>query len=115
VVTVLDRDSRGRPTRYRVQQEAEWDEEQVNLFLALAETQEEIGPHGIPMRDAVSPLADANDRFRGWHYVARVRVDHAQKALNTAQDERRKTYPDEDAGSLLWSLDRAEDGPTTER
>lgn len=80
-------------------------------MLALDGIDPEIGPHGIPMDEATSPLADANDRFRGYHYVTHVKVDHAQKALNTAQDERRKQWPDEDAGSLLWSLERVEDGP----
>jgi hypothetical protein len=112
-VTVLERDSRGRPSRFHVDTEPEWDEEQVDLLLALTDTEPDIGPHGIPMRDAVSPLADPNDRFRGWHYEPRVRVDHAQRVLNIAQADRAKTYPDEDAGSLLWSLERVEDGPPT--
>lgn len=110
-MTVLERDSRGRPNRFHVEQEVEWDQEQLDLVTALDGIDPEIGPHGIPMHEATSPLADPNDRFRGWHYVAHVRVDHAQRALNMAQDERRKTWPDEDAGSLLWHLERVEDGP----
>jgi hypothetical protein len=61
------------------------------------------------MSEATSPLADPNDRWRGYHYETRVRLDHAQRALNLAQEERRKAYPDEDAGSLLWSLHRVEE------
>lgn len=115
-VTVADRDKQGRPAVFHVEQEAEWDEEQVTLLLAADELAAGIGSHGIPMSDATSALADPNDRFRGYHYVARVKIDHAQRALNTAQDERAAAYPDEDAGSLLWALDRVEDGPTdTER
>lgn len=111
-ITIVERDARGRPSVFTVEQEPEWDEEQTALLLAAEQLAGEVGPHGVPMSDATSPLADPNDRFRGWHYVARVRVDHAQRALNTAQDERRRAYPDEDAGSLLWTLDRVEDGPT---
>lgn len=110
-ITVAARDEEGRPTVFHVEREPEWDEEQATLFLAVDDTEEEIGPHGIPMTEATSALADPNDRFRGWHYETRVRVDHAQRALNTAQDQRRTAYPDEDAGSLLWSLTRVEDGP----
>lgn len=114
-MTVLERDARGRPTRFHVDTEPEWDDEQVDLLLALTGIDPEVGPHGIPMEDATNPLADPNDRFHGWHYATSVRVDHAQRALNTAQEERRKAYPDEDAGSLLWSLERVEDGlPTPE-
>lgn len=97
---------------FRVEQEPEWDEEQVTLLLAAESLAADVGPHGVPMSDATSGLADPNDRFRGWHYETRVRVDHAQRALNRAQDDRRKAYPDEDSGSLLWTLTRVEDGPT---
>jgi hypothetical protein len=74
-------------------------------------TAPDIGPHGISMGDATSALADPNDRFRGWHYVPHVKVDHAQRALNIAQSDRAASFPEEDAGSLLWSLERVEDGP----
>lgn len=111
-MTVLNRDEAGRPARYRVETEPEWDEEQLDLLLALDGLDAPVGPHGIPMDEATSPLADANDRHRGYHYETRVKVDHAQRALNTAQDQRRAAYPDEDAGSLLWTLVRVEDGPT---
>lgn len=63
------------------------------------------------MVEATDPLADPNDRRHGWHYTTRVRVDHAQRALNQAQEARRAAYPDEDAGSLIWALERVEDGP----
>lgn len=96
---------------YEIEREPEWDEEQVALFLALEQTEEEIGPHGIPMSEATSRLADANNRFEGYHYETRVKVDHAQRALNTAQEQRRTAFPDEDTGSLLWTLVRVEDGP----
>lgn len=110
---MLERDDEGRPTRMHVDTEVEWDQEQLDLVLALDGIDPEIGPHGVPMDEATSPLADPNDRRRGWHYVTHVRVDHAQRALNIARDERAKAWPDEDAGSLLWSLERVDDGPQT--
>jgi hypothetical protein len=113
-VTVLERDSRGRPSRFDVETEPEWTDDQLELLLALDGIDPDVGPHGVPMDEATSPLADPNDRFQGWHYeVPPPRIDHAQRALNVAQDDRKQAFPDEDAGSLLWSLNRVEDGPTT--
>jgi hypothetical protein len=113
-ITVTARDSRGRPSVFHVEREPEWDDEQVALLLALDETEEEIGPHGIPMAEATSPLADPSNRFVGWHYeVPPPKIDHAQRALNVEQDRRREAYPEEDAASLLWTLTRVEDGPQT--
>lgn len=109
-VTVVDRDAEGRPSSFHVEREPEWDEEQIALLLAAGDLAAEVGPHGIPMSEATSPLADPNDRWRGYHYEARPpRIDHAQRELNRAQDERRAAYPDEDSGSLLWSLTRVEE------
>lgn len=112
-VMTLERSEDGRIERIRVQTEAEWDEEQVDLLLAAASLRGEIGPHGIPMDEATSPFADPNDRNHGWHYVARFRIDHAQRAANLALKERAEAFPDEDQGSLLLRLERAEDGPLT--
>lgn len=112
VVRVLEHDEEGRPAAYRIEREPEWDEEQVDLLLAADELAGEVGAHGIPMDEATSPFADPNDPFHGWHYEAALpRIDHAQRALNTAMDQRREAYPEEDAGSLLWRLNRIEDGP----
>jgi hypothetical protein len=99
---------------FEVIREPEWDDEQVALFLALDETEEETGSHGIPMTEATSALADPTNRYVGYHYdVPPPRIDHAQRALNLAQSQRREAYPEEDAGSLLWTLTRVEDGPPT--
>lgn len=98
---------------FHVEQEGEWDAEQVALLLAAEEVRrdDEVGPHGIRMSEATSPLADPSRRFEGWHYEARVRIDHAQRELNQKRKARADAYPDEDAGSLIWSLTRVEDGP----
>jgi len=94
-----------------VERESEWTDEDVALLIASKEQAAGIGPHGISMLEAMDPLADPNRRFEGWHYEARVRIDFAQRALNVAQQERAEKYPDEDRGSLRWSLERIEDGP----
>jgi hypothetical protein len=108
-----------RLTGFDVDREPEWSDDDVALALALAELRAEeaaeaadIGPHGRPMREATSALADPALRRRGWHYETRVRIDHAQRALNTARKERALAFPDEDAGSLEWTLVRVEDGPS---
>lgn len=110
-VTVLERDDSGAPSRFRVDTEPEWDDEQVALLLAAQAKVSEVGPHGIPMDEATSPLADPNDRTRGYHFeVPAPRIDHAQRALNVAQAQRSAEYPEEDTGSLLWRVERHEDG-----
>lgn len=110
-VTVLERDDAGRPAVCRVDTEPEWDDEQVALLLAAQAKTHEVGPHGVPMDEATSPLADPNDRFRGWHYIVPPpRIDHAARALNQAQADRAEAFPEEDAGSLLWRVERHEDG-----
>jgi hypothetical protein len=63
------------------------------------------------MSEALSAYADPALRRKGYHYEPRVRIDHAQRALNTAQRDRREAFPDEDADSLRWHLLRVEDGP----
>jgi phage baseplate assembly protein gpV len=94
-----------------VEQEAEWDDEQIALLIAAQELRADIGSHGVPMSEATSPLADPNDRFHGYSYSTRVKVDWAQRALNEAKANRAALYPDEDADSLLWTVVRDEAQP----
>jgi hypothetical protein len=96
---------------FHVEHEPEWDDDQAALLIAARAQLEDVGPHGIPMSEATDPLADPNDRLHGWHYEARFRVDHAQRALSQALAERAKTYPDEDQSALLVTLERVEDPP----
>jgi hypothetical protein len=63
------------------------------------------------MHEATQLLADPNLRGYGWHYEVRVRVDHAQRALNREMKARREAYPEEDADSLRWAVYKVEDGP----
>jgi hypothetical protein len=114
-ISVLERDEDGRPSAFHVEQEAEFDDEQVALLVAAQRARDEIGPHGIPMKDATSPLADPNNRREGWHYEPRFRVDHAERAKNQALADRAKAFPNEDQGSLLVSLERVEETPPKPR
>lgn len=109
VLRVIERDGDGNPSAFHVERESEWNEEQVALLQAARDLAGQIGPHGIPMDEATSPLADPNNPD-GYHYAVRVRIDHAQRAINLAQKERRKAFPEEDDLSLMWRVERRE-GP----
>lgn len=112
VVTVAERDDEGRPTVFHIDQEPEWDDEQIDLVLAAQDLAGSVGPHGIPMSEATSALADPSDRSRGWRYIVPPpRIDHAQRALNLAQRERAEAYPEEDTDSLLWTVQREDIDP----
>lgn len=112
----MERDDDGHAVAFHVEREPEWDDQQIALLLALREkqTREEIdgerGGHGVLMSEATSRWADPNNPY-GWHYEARVRIDHAARAIATAQKERREKFPDEDTSSLIWLAVRVEDRP----
>lgn len=96
-----------------MEREPEWTDDDVALLIAArdqaAAREAKFGPHGIPMEEATSPLADPARRD-GYHYETRVRIDYAQRALNLAQKQRAEDFPEEDAGSLIWSVVRVDDG-----
>lgn len=95
----------GRVERIVVTREPEWDEEQVALLLAAAELEADVGPHGHPMAEAMSPLADPG-RPEGYRYQARYRVDHAARELSTAQRNFEKAYPDADPAMYVWTVEK---------
>lgn len=87
--------------------DSEWDDEQIALLLASGDMRAEIGPHGQPMDEAMSPLADPWKRAPGgWRYVPRVRTDFAQRAIAAAQAERQKKYPDADLSADVWTVEK---------
>jgi hypothetical protein len=91
--------------RWVIEREAEWDDEQVMLLLAARELQADVGPHGHPLSEAMSPLADPNRRNEGWRYeVPPPSVDYAAKALADAQDAYSQQYPDANQNGLLWGV-----------
>lgn len=68
----------------------------------------EIGPHGQPMDEAMSP--DANPSVRGgYRYeVPLPKTDYAALALARAQDSYFKTYPEAQRSALQWRVRRVE-------
>jgi hypothetical protein len=75
------------------------------LLLAARELQADVGPHGHPLSEAMSPLGDPNRRNEGWRYeVPPPSVDYAAKALADAQDAYSQQYPDANQNGLLWGV-----------
>jgi hypothetical protein len=98
--------------RWVIERETEWDEEQVMLLLAARELQTDIGSHGHPLAEAMSPLADPNRRGVGHHYeVPLPTIDYAAKALADAQDAYGKQYPDANQNGFMWGVKKVVDGP----
>lgn len=97
---------------WRVEREPEWDPEQVALLLAMQELRADIGPHGHPLSETMSPLADPNLRGEGWHYeVPPPATDYAAKAVADAQHAYGEQYPDANQNGLLWGVRKVPDGP----
>jgi hypothetical protein len=94
--------------------EAEFDEEQVDLLLAVQELNADRGPHGQPMSEATDPQGAPGVRGKkpgGWHYRAKtVATDYAAAALREAQDAR---YADEAAQvhreTDIWVVEKVPD------
>jgi hypothetical protein len=90
--------------------EPEWDPQQVALLLAAQELQADIGPHGHPLAEAMSPDGDPANPRRKYHYeVPLPAVDFAAKALADAQDARRQQYPDATENGLMWGVKKVDD------
>lgn len=89
--TVFDIDWAGdRPVRLVAHRESEFDQEQVDLLLAVRALRSEVGPHGQPLAEATDPANAPFTRRKdpgGSHYSASiVATDHAQLAMKVAQD-----------------------------
>jgi hypothetical protein len=92
--------------------EPEWDPQQVALLLAAQELQADIGPHGHPLAETMSPLADPNRRAEGYHYeVPPPAVDYAARAIADAQDAYTQQYPDANMNGFMWGAKKVPDGP----
>ncbi len=70
----------------------------------------ERGPHGHPMAEATSPLADPGNPDGTYRYVAGPLpvIDYAEQAENGARDAYRKKWPDADMQSLIFPVKRVE-------
>lgn len=67
--------------------EPEFSAEDVDLLLEWQHGTHDLGPHGQPMSEALSPLADPMNRKHGeWFYTAEAITDYAEKAKQDAID-----------------------------
>lgn len=74
--------------------ESEWTPDEVSALLASRIIEKDMGPHGHPLSEATSPLANPADVNAKWKYVAREKpaVDYAAKALGDYQDWFKEKY-----------------------
>lgn len=86
-------DDVGRPLETVSWTESRWSPAEVSLL--LASRRQNVGPHGVPMDEA---LDDANaGRFR-----VKVTRDYAQMAVNKTRHEYEKNYPHDDLSALMF-------------
>lgn len=84
------------------EREPEWSRADVEALLALKELQR-VGPHGQPMSEATSPLADPARPDREWRYEVDVYTDFAARELERAKDAYKREYGDDaDLSALTW-------------
>lgn len=113
-VTEYVYDDTGRVSRTVTTREAEWDEEQVDLLLAVQQLTADLGPHGQPMSEATDPQGATNVKAKGpggYHYKARViATDYAAAALREAQE---LEYKDDSAAARrdtdIWVVEKVPD------
>lgn len=84
--------------------EAEWDDEQVALVIAHLELENDLGPHGQPMSEATSPLANPkNPKGKWWYKPTGPFVDYAEKARVEAREAHEKSL-DKDEHVPPWMM-----------
>lgn len=91
--------------------ESEFDAHQVDLLLALAEIESEMGPYGQPYSEAMSEGANLNrDGYAPTHMYKAVgpRVNYAVRAVEEAQEKFRKSLPEgaEMPKGLIFSVEK---------
>jgi hypothetical protein len=98
--------------------EPEFDREQYEMLAALAEYEADLGPHGQPMSEAISPAGDPNNKDGRYYYAAGIEsapglpvVDFAAQARERAEAAYFKKYPDADRAGLIWLVRKVERRP----
>jgi hypothetical protein len=92
------------------EREPEWDAEQRALILAHLALEADRGPHGQPMSETTSPLADPNNPS-GWHYESAPmpRTDWYARAIAEGEKEFYAKYPEASRAGHLWYAKRIDD------
>lgn len=84
-----------------VTREPEYTDEDRARLIALRRLEQELGPHGYPMSEAMDP---ANQfAFEGYE---KPRTDFVEKARKDAMDAYYKRYPDADRNGHIWGVKR---------
>ncbi|MCW2287041.1 YD repeat-containing protein [Leucobacter luti] len=108
--TTYEYDDDGRLVGSVTEREPEWSRADVEALVAHLE-RGRVGPHGQPMSEVTSELANPANKDRGWDYEVDVYTDFAQQKLSREQEAFKKAYGDDaDMSSLQWivrKVDRA--------
>lgn len=75
-----------------------WPEEDQQLVQALQEYEDDLGPYGIPMSEAMSEFADPNNPKRKYTYGVKVMRNFAQSSVEEKQGE----YKDDPSSARMF-------------
>lgn len=93
-------DEAGRLTGVTVvHKEPDFSREDVALLLADQALEADMGPHGIPMSEAMNPANQG--MFEGY-----LQTDWAEKARQDAKDRMYRQYPDGSRNGHMWAVRR---------
>lgn len=88
--------------------EPEWDASQRGWLLASRAIEADTGQYGERLSEALDPKASPfyheDDAIR--FDVVGPAVNQAVKAVEDAQDDRKKKYPDAPTNGLIWGVKR---------
>lgn len=102
MVTRYEYDAGGRLIAAVEERDPEWSRADVEALIAHVELQR-VGPHGQPMAEATSPLANPASPDRQWEYEVDVYEDFAAAALAKEQEAYKRAYGDDvDMSKLRW-------------
>lgn len=90
-VTRYEYDADGRIVSSVTEREPEWCRADVEALIAFLEMGR-VGPHGQPMSEATSPLADPSNPARQWGYRAEAWTDFAAKVESEFRRDYKKRY-----------------------
>lgn len=101
-VTTFERDEAGQVIGMKEEREPEWSRTDVESLIALLEMQR-VGPHGHPMSEATSELANPQNANQQWRYESEPVTDFAAQAESNAIKAFRKRYGDDaDMAATKW-------------
>lgn len=107
-VTRYEYDDDGRLVTSITEREPEWCRADVEGLIAFLELGR-VGPHGQPMSEATSPLANPSNLAREWDYAVDVRTDFAARRLNETKQAMKLRYGDDlDLEELRFTVRKVE-------